>query len=117
MFLSRDISHNNAFLYAFVQVMGLLQVVVYTAASKLECQSHPEEAAAHSQNLSGDGAASNIQKDPALQGGESGHQDDKSTSVLGSTSHGNKSTDVYDIFLQLPHSDLRNLCSILGHEG
>lgn len=96
--------------------MGLLQVVIYTAASKLECHSHPEEAGAHSQNLSGDGAASNIQKDPSLQGGESGHQDDKS-SVLGSTSHGNRSTDIYDIFLQLPHSDLHNVCSILGREG
>lgn len=99
------------------QVMGLLQVVVYTAASKLECQSHPEEAAAHSQNLSGDVASNNIQKDPSLQGDETGHQDDKSTSASASTSHGNRSTDIYDIFSQLPHIDLHNLCSILGHEG
>lgn len=97
--------------------MGLLQVVVYTAASKLECQSHSEEAASNSQTLSGDGAASNIQKDSSLLQDESGHQDDENTPTSKSRSHSQTSTDIYDIFLQLPQSDLHNICSILGHEG
>lgn len=97
------------------QVMGLLQVIVYTAASKLEIQSHSEQAVASSHNLSGNEAASHVQKD-SPQGGES-IPDDISVSEGLSTSDGPRSIKINDIFLQLPQSDLHNLCSLLGHEG
>ncbi|RVW50069.1 E3 ubiquitin-protein ligase UPL1 [Vitis vinifera] len=70
------------------QVMNLLQVVVNSAASKLECQTQSEQATDDSQNL------------PANE-----------------ASDGKKCINTYDIFLQLPQSDLHNLCSLLGYEG
>uniref|UniRef100_A0A5B6YM25 HECT-type E3 ubiquitin transferase n=1 Tax=Davidia involucrata TaxID=16924 RepID=A0A5B6YM25_DAVIN len=98
------------------QVMGLLRVIVHTAASKLDSQSHSEQATASSQNMSGNGAASGVQKDPPLSEVESNHDDRKASAELLS-SDGKRSVNMYNIFLQLPQSDLHNLCSLLGHEG
>ncbi|KAH0671499.1 hypothetical protein KY290_026845 [Solanum tuberosum] len=106
------------------QVMGLLQVVVYTAASKMECQSHSEETVDRSHNETVDGSnnpdgnetMSDIQKDPALPDIKS-PQDDSGTGSANPASDANGSTNIHDIFLQLPHSDLHNLCCLLGHEG
>lgn len=99
------------------QVMGLLQVVVHTAVSKLECQSHSEEATARIENPSNGGNIGDVEKDSSLLPVESNHQDDESNPGRKSTSHCEKNTNIYDIFLQLPQSDLHNLCGILGHEG
>nr|XP_027062177.1 E3 ubiquitin-protein ligase UPL1 [Coffea arabica]XP_027064851.1 E3 ubiquitin-protein ligase UPL1-like isoform X2 [Coffea arabica] len=99
------------------QVMGLIQVVVHTAVSKLECQSHSEEAAAHIQNPSSGGNIGDVEKDSSLLPVESNHQDDESNPARKSTPHCEKNMNIYHIFLQLPQSDLHNLCSILGHEG
>lgn len=104
--------------------MGLLQVVVYTAASKMECQSHSEETVDRSHNETVDGSnnpdgnetMSDIQKDPALPDIKS-PQDDSGTGSANPASDANGSTNIHDIFLQLPHSDLHNLCCLLGHEG
>lgn len=96
--------------------MGLLQVVVYTAASKMECQSHSEETVDHSHNPAGNETMSDLQKDPGLPDIKS-HQDDSSTGSANPASDGNGSLNIRDIFLQLPQSDLHNLCCLLGHEG
>ncbi|CAK9145116.1 unnamed protein product [Ilex paraguariensis] len=98
------------------QVMGLLQVVVYTAASKLDCQSNSEQAVVSSQNLSGNETVSDVPKDPPLSEMEA-IQGDLGASGELHTSEGQRSTNMYDIFLQMPQSDLHYLCSLLGHEG
>ena len=96
-----------------VQVMGLLQVVVYTAASKLESQSHSEQPVASSQVQE---AVSQPQEDSSSAVAEP-NQDDKSVSDGLSTSDDLKKVDMNDIFMKLPQTDLHNLCSLLGHEG
>ncbi|KAK1417994.1 hypothetical protein QVD17_27130 [Tagetes erecta] len=98
------------------QVMGLLQVVVYNAASKLESQSHIEQAATSSQGLPGNESASNPQGDSSSAVAEPVH-DNTTVSEGLSESHDQKSVNMHDIFMKLPHSDLQNLCSLLGHEG
>lgn len=96
-----------------VQVMNLLQVVVNSAASKLECQTQSEQATDDSQNLPANEEASG---DPTLLE-QNSNQEDKSHSAELSTSDGKKCINIYDIFLQLPQSALHNLCSLLGQEG
>ncbi|KAK9074252.1 hypothetical protein SSX86_006849 [Deinandra increscens subsp. villosa] len=98
------------------QVMGLLQVVVYNAASKLESESHTEQAAASPQGPPGNESASNPQGVASSAGAEPSHDDTTVGDGL-STSDDHKSVKKYDIFMKLPHSDLQNLCSLLGHEG
>ncbi|XP_059440839.1 E3 ubiquitin-protein ligase UPL1 isoform X2 [Corylus avellana] len=98
------------------QVMGLLQVVVYTAASNLEYQPQSEPTTANSQDLPVDEASGDVQKDTPSMEPES-KQEDKRAGAESSTSDGKRSIDTYNIFLQLPQSELRNLCSILGREG
>ncbi|GKV14839.1 hypothetical protein SLEP1_g25650 [Rubroshorea leprosula] len=100
------------------QVMGLLQVVVYPAASKLESMSLSESAVENldSQNLHSNESSGDVQKDPLLSEPES-IEKEKHASAESSSSDGKKNVDPHDIFLQLPQSDLRNLCHLLGHEG
>ncbi|KAI4297837.1 hypothetical protein L6164_037702 [Bauhinia variegata] len=98
------------------QVMGLIQVVVFTAASKLESQSQSEKAIANSQNLATIEASHDGEKDPPLVDLDSSQQDKHDGGNLYS-SNGKKGLDMYNIFVQLPQSDLRNLCSLLGREG
>ncbi|KAI3456803.1 hypothetical protein Pfo_013466, partial [Paulownia fortunei] len=98
------------------QVMGLLQVVVYAAASKVDTQSNTEETAPPTETPSGLETTSDIQKDPHALGVES-NQLDESASALNSKSDGQRSIRTYDIFLLIPQSDLHNLCGLLGHEG
>ncbi|KAG5154879.1 hypothetical protein AAZX31_05G122700 [Glycine max] len=98
------------------QVMGLIQVVVDTAASKLESQSQSEKGMADTQNLSASEAPSNTEKDaPSVE--SDSNQQDKHADTNPCHSEGKKNVDMYNIFLQLPKSDLRNLCSLLGREG
>ncbi|XVF70904.1 hypothetical protein PTKIN_Ptkin11bG0199900 [Pterospermum kingtungense] len=100
------------------QVVGLLQVVVYTAASKLENQSLSDLAVDNSNSKNGltNEASGDVHKDPPLLEPES-NQEDKLTNAESSGSNGNQKVDLFKIFLQLPESDLRNLCSLLGREG
>lgn len=101
-----------------MQVVGLLQVVVYTAASKLENWSLSDLAVdkSNSQNLLTNEASGDAHKDPPFSEPES-NQEDKRTNAESSASNGNRNVNLYNIFLQLPESDLRNLCSLLGREG
>ncbi|PPR89007.1 hypothetical protein GOBAR_AA31676 [Gossypium barbadense] len=99
------------------QVVGLLQVVVYTAASKLESWSlsHLAVDNSSSQNLLNEEASGDAHKDLPLTEQESNQE--KRTNAESSGSKGNKNVDFHNIFLQLPESDLCNLCSLLGREG
>jgi len=94
------------------QVMGLIQVVVDTAAARLEIRSQAKKAIADTQNLSVDEA----EKDPPLVELDS-NQLDKHDHTKPCHSNVKKNDDIYNIFLQLPQSDLRNVCSLLGREG
>ncbi|KAK8527091.1 hypothetical protein V6N13_084961 [Hibiscus sabdariffa] len=99
------------------QVVGLLQVVVYTAASKLESWSlsHAVVDNSNSQNLLSNEASGDADKDLPLTEPESNQE--KRTNAESSGSNGNKNVDFYNIFLKLPESDLCNLCCLLGREG
>ena len=57
-----------------------------------------------------------VKKGPAVSEKES-NPEDKSIGAELSSSSGKKSIDIYNIFLQLLQTDLRNLCSLLGREG
>lgn len=103
--------------------MGLLQVVVYAAASKVDSLSNTEEAAPPAETSPGNAEispgnepVSDTQKDAQDLLAES-NQLDQSASAVNSKSDGQRSTRIFDIFLLMPHSDLRNLCGLLGHEG
>lgn len=61
-----------------------------------------------------DEASGAVSKDPSLPEGDS-KQDN--SDAAGSTSGGKGSNDIHNIFLQLPHSVLCNLCALLGREG
>ncbi|KAJ4982419.1 hypothetical protein NE237_033256 [Protea cynaroides] len=98
------------------QVMGLLQVVVYTAASKVECQPQSGQVTGNLESVPVDEAPGDIQENPRLSEPDPNQPLDKSTNAEVSTS-GKKTFNPYDVFLQLPESDLRNLCSLLAHEG
>lgn len=96
------------------QVMGLLQVVVYTAASRLQSLSLPEQVLDDTQNLSSK-ASDEAQKEDALV--ETDKQQSKVEKGGSSASDGLRSHNIHDVFIRLPKSDLRNLCRLLGYEG
>ncbi|XP_022735674.1 E3 ubiquitin-protein ligase UPL1-like isoform X2 [Durio zibethinus] len=100
------------------QVVGLLKVVVYTAASKLENWSLSNLAVdnTNTHNLLTNEASGDVHKDHPLSEPES-NQEDKRTNAESSASNGYRNVDLYNIFLQLPETDLRNLCRLLGREG
>jgi E3 ubiquitin-protein ligase HUWE1 len=97
------------------QVMGLLQVVVHTASSKLECELQLEQATETSTKPPVNESSENAQKD-SLSESKSG-PDEKPASSEMSNSNVQKRSNVYNIFLHLQQSDLCNLCSLLGREG
>ncbi|XP_057529454.1 E3 ubiquitin-protein ligase UPL1 [Amaranthus tricolor] len=97
------------------QVMGLLQVVVYTAASRLERQSIPEQIIDDPQNPTSK-APDEVRSDDALVKTDT-RQQDKVDNPEASTSDRQAGHNIYDIFTQLPISDLRNLSRLLGYEG
>ncbi|OMP04235.1 hypothetical protein COLO4_09844 [Corchorus olitorius] len=100
------------------QVVGLLQVVVYTAASKLESRSltHLAVDNSNSKTTLAEEGSDNAHKDPPLSEAES-NQEVKENNAESSASNGHRTVDLYNIFMQLPESDLCNLCSLLGREG
>ncbi|KAH8518946.1 hypothetical protein H0E87_000697 [Populus deltoides] len=97
------------------QVMGLLQVVVFMAASKLESQAQSGQARETSQKQTVGEASSDVPSVPPVVAESS--EEDKAASAGLSVSDGKKSIDASNVFLQLPQADLRNLCSLLGCEG
>lgn len=95
--------------------MGLLQVVVYTAASRLESVSLPEQALDDSQNQTGK-ASDEVQRDASLVETETSQQN-KVVNREPSISDRKPGHNIYDVFTRLPRSDLRNLSRLLGYEG
>ncbi|KNA02839.1 hypothetical protein SOVF_214860, partial [Spinacia oleracea] len=97
------------------QVMGLLQVVVYTAASRLESPSLPEQVLDDSQNLPSK-ASDEVERDVALVETETNKQNKVEN---GEPSISDRSTghNIHDVFTQQPKSDLRYLSRLLGYEG
>ncbi|KAK6934616.1 HUWE1/Rev1, ubiquitin binding region [Dillenia turbinata] len=96
------------------QVMGLIQVVTYTAASKLESQSTSEMAGENSTNML-DETVNDVNKEKVLS--EELKLDDRAVNAESSTFNGKGSNKKSNVFLLLPESDLHNLCHLLGHEG
>ncbi|CAN1790208.1 E3 ubiquitin-protein ligase UPL1, partial [Linum perenne] len=97
------------------QVMGLLQVVVYTAASNLESQSPLAHVTDNSHNLTSGEVTGDVQTDTQLE--QESTQGDTTVGAESSTSNGKKSTDTLGVFMRLPHSELQNLSSLLGRKG
>uniref|UniRef100_A0A1J3I3S5 HECT-type E3 ubiquitin transferase n=2 Tax=Noccaea caerulescens TaxID=107243 RepID=A0A1J3I3S5_NOCCA len=90
-------------------VMGLLQVVVYRAASRIEGWTPSSGVPEKLENKPiGEEASSETRKDA-----ESELVDEAELSVA----RRKNCADIYNIFLQLPQSDLCNLCILLGYEG
>ncbi|KAM6552582.1 hypothetical protein CsatB_013344 [Cannabis sativa] len=99
------------------QVMKLLQEIVHIAATKLEFQSKLERETKKAASLATTNEPSeDAEKAPTVSEPES-KPEDKPVGTESSSSSGSKRMETYNIFLQLPQSDLRNLCSLLGHEG
>ncbi|XP_021641769.2 E3 ubiquitin-protein ligase UPL1 isoform X2 [Hevea brasiliensis] len=97
------------------QVMGLLQVVIYTAASKSEGQALSGHQTTNSEKQNVSEASCDDQKGPPLE--PESNQEDKFTTAELTTSDGKRSFSTSNIFFRLPLPDLRNLCSLLGREG
>lgn len=106
----------NFSLFFLVKVMGLLQVVVCNAETKLDCQSQSDKETQNSQNPAADETSEDVKKVPSSME-PAANEDDKCVGAESSTSDGKRSSDTYKIFLQLPQFDLCNLCSLLGREG
>ncbi|XP_018490001.1 E3 ubiquitin-protein ligase UPL1 isoform X2 [Raphanus sativus] len=91
-------------------VTGLLQVIVYTAASRIEGWSPssgvPEKS---EENPVGEEASSETRKDAESEQVDEAHEL--------SVARNKNCADIYKIFMQLPRSDLCNLCLLLGYEG
>ncbi|XP_057982343.1 E3 ubiquitin-protein ligase UPL1-like isoform X2 [Malania oleifera] len=98
------------------QVMGLLRVIVDAAAKILERQSVSEQETDSSQNLRVNEATGEVQKDPVPLDLVSNQEDSGGSAEL-SNPDGKRSSQFYNIFLQLPQPDLHNLCCLLGREG
>lgn len=92
-----------------MQVLALIQVVVYNAASNLDSHSNTEHAVTSSESLPANEFAARPQIGSSLAGAELG----SSTT----SSDDQKRVKMYDIFMKLPQTDLHHLCSLLGHEG
>jgi E3 ubiquitin-protein ligase HUWE1 len=90
-------------------VMGLLQVVVYTAASRIEGWSPSS------------GVPEKLENKPVGEEASSETRKDAESELVGeadlSVARRKNCAEIYNIFLQLPQSDLCNLCILLGYEG
>lgn len=90
----------------------MLQVVVYTAASRIEGWSPTPAVPEKSENKPvGEEASSDTRKDA-----ESSQENLEDEAEL-SPARRKNCADIYNIFLQLPQSDLCNLCTLLGYNG
>lgn len=98
--------------------MCLLQVVVNNAVSKVDNLSRSGQAAGISEAQLANGALSNSQIDSSTPEQEHSKDLDQCPNAEVTPSSGAKqSVNLYDILVQLPESDLCNLCRILALEG
>ena len=98
-----------------IQVMGLLQVVVYAAASNLESQAQLGHVTDNSHKLTSGEVTDDVQTDNQLE--QESTQADRTVAAESYISNGKKSTHTLGVFMRLPRSDLRNLSNLLGREG
>ncbi|XXG72650.1 hypothetical protein AAC387_Pa07g1701 [Persea americana] len=106
------------------QVMGLLQVVVNNAASKVDRLPHSGPVVTESQTLPDQGASGDTPNETPDTPNETPTSKHDSNQQLGkgagsevSSSAEKRAVKPHDIFLLLPEIDLCNLCSLLAHEG
>ncbi|KAK4767786.1 hypothetical protein SAY87_002927 [Trapa incisa] len=102
----------------FEQVLGLIQVVVYDAAKRLESQSQSEQKPDSA--MVPPERSCDLKKEESLSVPEKNsntNKEDKCTTGGMSSSKEKRSINIYDVLLQLPMSDLSTLCSLLGREG
>lgn len=93
-------------------MLGLLQVVVYNAASKLEVKTCTNQVIDDAQLPE---KAVEEKRENTLSEKETDSGNGSSNAEL--SINGKGSFDTRDVFLLLPQSDLRNLCNLLGCEG
>ncbi|KAK4751569.1 hypothetical protein SAY87_005051 [Trapa incisa] len=102
----------------FEQVLGLIQVVVYDAATRLESQSQSEQKTGSAKIPPEQ--SSDLKKEEGLtvpENNSNTNKEDKCTTGGMSSSKEKRSINIYDVLLQLPKSDLSTLCILLGREG
>nr|XP_010929052.1 E3 ubiquitin-protein ligase UPL1 isoform X2 [Elaeis guineensis] len=92
------------------QVMSLIQVVVNNAVSKIDCPPPSGQAADGSAIQDTQKDSSTLEQNPDLE------KNQGSCPAVPSLGRNNPVSQ-YDLLLQLPDSDLHNLCTILAHEG
>lgn len=96
--------------------MSLLHVVVNNAASKVDSELPCNQAATpSSQVLTNE--ASDAQKDASTSEQDINHEPNKKSEAEVSTYAAKQVANPREILLQLPERELRNLCSLLSHEG
>ncbi|KAF9587900.1 hypothetical protein IFM89_006154 [Coptis chinensis] len=99
------------------QVMGLLQVAVYTGASKVDCQRHSGFGAANVPSLPATEEPGDSQQHASIANVDSCQELDKSVCSEIPAPAIKRTVDMYDVFLKLPEPDLQNLCRLLAREG
>lgn len=96
--------------------MCLLQVVVSNAVSEIDCEPCYGQGAGFSETQLASGTTDDISENlsskerPSLEKNQTSSDDVPSSTLKNTVSR-------HEIFLQLPKSDLCNLCRILAHEG
>ncbi|WOL17494.1 E3 ubiquitin-protein ligase [Canna indica] len=98
------------------QVMSLLQVVISNAVSEIDCDPCFNQAAGFSETQLATGTSFHDKRDNLTSERNSTVEKNQKSSVEEPCSSLKYSVSRHDIFLQLPKSDLRNLCRILAHE-
>lgn len=110
MYLYLDFTCICYWIWSVVQVMSLIQVIVNNAVSKIDCLPPSGQAADGSENQDTQKDSSTLEQNPGLEKNQSPCLEVPSSGL-------NNPVSQYDLLLQLPDSDLRNLCTILAHEG
>lgn len=100
-----------------VQVMCLLQVVVNNAVSEIDCEPHFGQAPGCSEREAAALTSSDSKHDNLTSEQNLGLEMNPKPSAEASSLSLKSSVNRHDIFLQLPKSDMHNLCHILAHEG
>ncbi|CAM8937305.1 unnamed protein product [Rhodiola kirilowii] len=95
------------------QLMGLIQVIVSNASSKIDPTSQTGQTSSKHQTtaVKSNSAQGDLPPEVADPNTNNGPIEDVSLKEKV------RNTEIHNIFLQLPHSDMRNLCSLLSYEG
>ncbi|KAG0451467.1 hypothetical protein HPP92_026407 [Vanilla planifolia] len=97
------------------QVMNLIQVIVYNAVSRIDCEPQSIPDASNFETIKDISPSDGLKHSTVLE--QNHAQDFNSSRSNLQASSGEKSFSPYDIFLQVPKPDLCNLCQILAQTG